>query len=493
MNRRCFYIAILASIAVSILIPASACQPQVSGAGNFIVQAYNGVREWFIMQGAGDRIEKIRRGDGVIQVLDENNVPVRGARVYYEQQSHDFLFGTGLAPLAENGPTAVNQDWAEALSALFNYGTAPFYWDSYEAQQGRSSAIMLEMVADWCEKRGITVKGHPLIWAESVPGWAPVGPDDMQKAQEKRVKEIAGEFCGTIDYWDVVNEPTMGAQVSTRVGKWMSQRTPVTVCADALGWARSACPTSTLIINDFRTDQDYQDLLQGIVRQKGKFDAIGIQSHMHRGNWPLYQVWDTCERFKDLDAPIHFTEVTVLSGNPRTGILSKEQPSEWPSTTAGEIEQADYTEKFYILLFSHPSVQAITWWDLSDSGAWQGAPAGLLRMDMTKKPAYNRLLTLVRDKWWSRGDVYTGDDGIARMRGFYGTYKIVVEKEGKRTATTIHIAGGLDNRLKVNLSGYRQPPPTPLYEMIWPYILAAVIITLIVLIGRWIARVRRRI
>ena len=492
MNRRCFNILALATITASLLLPSVACQAQSADSGNAIQQAYNGAREWFIMQGAGDRIEKVRKGDGSVLVLDENNVPVRGARVYYEQQSHDFLFGTNLALLAKNGPTAVNQEWAEACSALFNYGTAPFFWDSYEAAQGKTSATMLKMIAEWAEKKGITVKGHPLIWAESVPAWAPLPADDMQKAQEKRVKETVAEFCGMIDYWDVVNEPTMGARVNNPLGNWMASRTPVVVCSDALAWARSECPTSTLIVNDFRTDQDYRDLLQGIIRQKGKFDAIGIQSHMHRGNWPLYQVWDICERFKYFDVPIHFSEVTVLSGSPKTGI-SSEQPSEWPSTPAGEIEQADYVEKFYTMLFSHPSVQAITWWDLSDYGAWQGAPAGLLRQDMSRKPAYKRLLDLIRNKWWSRGDTYTGDDGIARMRGFYGTYKIIVEKEGKRTESTFHIANGLENRLKVNLPGYRQTPPTPLYEMIWPYVLAVVLITLIVLIGRWIARIRRRI
>jgi endo-1,4-beta-xylanase len=299
MNSRCFHILALAAIAVSLLLPAAACQTAGPDAGNVIQQAYNGVREWFIMQGAGDRIEKIRKGDGTVLVLDENNVPVRGARVYYEQQKQDFLFGTNLALLAKNGPTSVNQEWADACSALFNYGTVPFYWESYEAAQGQTSATMLKMIAEWAKKRGITIKGDPLIWANSLPSWAPIAADDMQKAQEKRVKETVAEFCGTIDYWDVVNEPTMGARVNNPLGNWMAARTPVTVSTDALAWARSACPTSTLIINDFRTDQDFRDLLQGITRQKGKFDAVGIQSHMHRGNWPLYQVWDTCERFKD--------------------------------------------------------------------------------------------------------------------------------------------------------------------------------------------------
>ena len=48
--------------------------------------------------------------------------------------------------------------------------------------------------------------------------------------------------------------------------------------------------------------------------------------------------------------------------------------------------------KFYTALFAHPAVQAITWWDFSDLGAWLGAPAGWLRRDMSPKPVYDRLM-----------------------------------------------------------------------------------------------------
>lgn len=492
MNNKYLNIMVLAMLVVVLVLPSAACASGSLDTGNLLVQGYNAAREWFIMQGANDRIEKIRKGDASILVLDDNNVPVRGARIYFEQQNHDFLFGSNLALLAKNGPYEVNQQWADAYVALFNYGTLPFYWDTYEPKQGITSESMLSQMADWAKKRGIIIKGQPLIWANSLPAWAPPAVDDMQTAQEKVVKDTVSTFCGKVDYWDVVNEPTMGPSVKNSLGNWMSVRTPATVCADALAWARSACPADTLIINDFRTDQDFRDLLQNVVRQKGKFDAIGIQSQMQRGNWPLWQVWDTCERFKDFDVPLHFSEVTVLSGNPKVGIADGQQ-GEWPSTPAGEAAQADYVEKFYTMLFSHPSVQAITWWDLSDYGALQGAPAGLLRADMTKKPAYNRLLNLVRNIWWTRGNIYTGDDGTARLRGFYGAYKLTIEKEGKRVEAELHLARGLDNKLKVKLTGYRQPPPTPLYLLIWPYVVAAVALTIIVLIWRAVDRIRRRI
>lgn len=490
--KRTIINVIMPIMLAALVLPAIACQSAGQDAGNPLVQAFNSAREWFIMQGAADRIEKLRKGDAAITVLDINNVPVRGARVYFEEQNHEFLFGSNMAMLAKNGPNAVNDQWADAYTSLFNYGTLPFNWDAYETKQGQPSENMLLMMADWAKKRGITTKGHPLIWSGSVPSWAPVPADDEQKVQEKRVKDTVAAFCGKVDIWDVVNEPTNGPRAANPVGNWMNTRTPSTVCVDALAWARAACPKSTLIINDFRTDQDFREILQAVVRQKGKFDAIGIQSHMHRGNWPLFQVWDTCERFKDFNVPIHFTGVTVLSGNPKVGI-GGEQGGDWPSTPAGEASQADYAEKIYTLLFSHPSVDAITWWDLSDYGAAQGAPAGLLRADMSRKPAYNRLLNLVRNQWWSRGNAYTGDDGVARFRGFYGTYKLTVEKEGKRVEANLQLARGLDNRLTVKLAGYRQPPPTPLYLLIWPYFTAAAAITIIILVWRYIDRLRRRI
>ena len=497
VKRRNLQIMALAIFTIALVLPAAACQQGGGDLGMTITQTLNNAREWFIMQGANDRIEQIRKGDVSISIVDDKGNAVRDARVYYEQQNHDFLFGSGLSPLGikEGGPNAINQQWADAYVALFNYGVLPFYWDSYEPVQGQTNEQLLRAMADWARKRSIATKGHPLVWADVTPSWAPPGVSELQAAEERHVKQIVGNFCGLVDYWDVVNEPTMGPRANSPIGSWMNSRTPAVVCTDALNWARSACPKSTLIINDYRTDQDFRDILQNIIRQKGKFDAIGLQSHMHRGNWPFYQVWDTCEKFKDFGVPIHFTEVTVLSGTPKSGISTSQSSSQasWPSTPAGELAQAEYVEKFYTLLFSHPSVAAITWWDFSDSGAWQGAPAGLLRADMSKKPAYDRLLKLVRAKWWSFGNVYTNMEGATSFRGFYGSYKIVVEKEGKRAETTLYLTRGIDNKVKVQLKGYIQKPPTPLYEQLWPYAVAIVVIVLAVLIIRWIMQIRRRI
>ena len=82
--------------------------------------------------------------------------------------------------------------------------------------------------------------------------------------------------------------------------------------------------------------------------------------------------------------------------------------------------QAEQVTKFYTTLFAHPAVQAITWWDFSDLGAWQGAPAGWLRKDMTPKPVYERLTSLIKGAWWwAQAETATDANGEANVRAFF--------------------------------------------------------------------------
>ncbi len=92
--------------------------------------------------------------------------------------------------------------------------------------------------------------------------------------------------------------------------------------------------------------------------------------------------------------------------------------------------------QFYTILFSHPAVQAITWWDFSDQGAWQGAPAGFVRADMTPKPSYDALMKLIKGKWWTRTEARVSRDGAAQFHGFYGDYKVSVKEHAHELSGT---------------------------------------------------------
>ncbi len=201
----------------------------------------------------------------------------------------------------------------------------------------------------------------------------------------------------------------------------------------AFARARHANPGATLVINDYVASDDYmQKVIAKLVDESGRplYDVIGVQCHQHRRAWSAAETWQICERFAKAGKPLHFTEATILSGQ-QGWELRKDNPQlDWTSTAEGERRQERDVAQFYTVLFSHPAVQAITWWDLSDQDAWQGAPAGLLRADMTPKPAYEALMRLVKGRWWTRTEVRVSRKGRAQFRGFYGEYRVTAEEGG---------------------------------------------------------------
>ena len=100
-----------------------------------------------------------------------------------------------------------------------------------------------------------------------------------------------------------------------------------------------------------------------------------------------------------------------------------------------EQKQADYVTKFYTTLFAHPAAQALTWWDFADRGAWQGAAAGFLRNDMSAKPVYDRLHSLIKGDWWTKAEGRTNANGDYTTRAFFGFHRLSAELPGGRTVT----------------------------------------------------------
>jgi endo-1,4-beta-xylanase len=113
--------------------------------------------------------------------------------------------------------------------------------------------------------------------------------------------------------------------------------------------------------------------------------------------------------------------------------LNDFQVDQWPTTPAGEDRQADQVVRHYRTLLSHPSVQAITYWGLSDGG-WLGAPGGFLRADGTPKPSYEALHALVKGEWWlAPTRLVTDATGRLRLRGFLGEYQLSVAGQAPST------------------------------------------------------------
>jgi GH35 family endo-1,4-beta-xylanase len=376
-----------------------------------------------ILEQAEARIDRHRKAKATLALVgpDGQRLP-SGTNCRIGQTRHKFLFGCNIFKLARCRTAEDNAAYAERFSELLNFATLPFYWWNYERRKGKPDDERTDQIVRWCKTHGITTKGHPLAWNYVDPPWLKDAPEEAMQLQMERIARCVRRFTGDINIWDVVNEAThydreqllkrapILTEVISRMGVGDYVRT-------AFRTARQANPNATLLINDYRTDPAYADkVISELVDENGKplYDAIGIQSHMHGGYWGAARAWEVCERHARFGKPLHFTETTVVSG-PRKG-------SDWVTTPQGEQRQAQRVTEFYTVLFSHPAVEAITWWDFTDQNAWQGAPAGLVRDDMTPKPAYERLHELIKGKWWTKADCETDAGGQVAFRGFLGDY-----------------------------------------------------------------------
>jgi len=435
MNRRLFLKTSAATTAFVLAKPAWAAERGESGPGDAEIMA----------QTKG-RIEQHRKGNGVIVVRDANGKPIPAATVKIEQTRHDFRFGCNFFMFGRLKDPQHEEQYRQRFAALLNFATLGFYWPMYERERGQPIYDYTDKVVDWSRQHGIQCKGHPLVWDFADPKWLPRDFAEIRALSNARVRDCVSRFQGRIDTWDVVNEPTHLGRFKTRMGEWAMSVGEVPYVTEHLKIARTANPKATLLVNDYRTDPPFYKILDGL-REDGKllFGAIGIQSHMHGGGWPLRKVWEVCDTYAKFGVPIHFTETTIVSG-PRLG------PGEnWgPTTPELEEKQAEYVVKFYTTLFAHPSVQALTWWDFSDQGAWQRAAAGFLRKDMSPKPVYDRLMALIKGEWWTKAEGKSDAQGQFTVRAYFGTHRVTVQSPGGQSVTKeVHWERGQANRFEV--------------------------------------------
>jgi len=378
-----------------------------------------------ILGNAEERIQKHRTAEATLRLVDAAGKPLANVAAHVKLARHEFKLGANAFRIGAIEDAALQAAYYDRFAALLNYATLPFYWGGYEPQPGATQEARLDVMAAWCHENRIAAKGHPLVWHEVFPRWAGALDDKEALARlEARVKEIVYRFQGRIGIWDVVNEATVSARFNNAVGRWMKARGAARCVADALRWAHGSNPKATLLYNDFNVSPAFEKLVQALLDARAPLRALGIQSHMHKGTWPIERVWRVCDTYARFGLPLHFTEATVLSGELKKDNDWHRRRDDWHTTPEGEKRQLDYGQRFYTVLFSHPAVEAITWWDFSDNGAWQGAPAGLVRRDMSPKPLYGWLVEAFHKRWVTNGKVTTDAAGAATLRCFFGEHDV---------------------------------------------------------------------
>lgn len=390
-------------------------------------------REREVVANTGAAIEKNRKAEATVRVIDAAGRPVPGARLTVEQTTHDFLFGANIFGFDRYRSEAQNAAYKQRFAELLNYATVGFYWRWYEQERGRPGYANTDKVVAWCREHGIRLKGHPLLWADEagVPMWSQGQPSpDIQR---QRVEQIMRRYQGKIEFWEVVNEPA---------------HLPGLKIDQPYRWARSADTSAYLIVNDYHVLSDggpaFFKLLTEAIQNGVPFDGIGIQAHEPRTmRFPLDRVQQTLDQYATLGKELHITEFEPAGSGQK--ITGSHRQGTWD-----EAAQAEYAEKFYRVCFAHPAVRAITWWDLGDQGSFIPG-GGMLRADLSPKPVYERLKRLIHEEWKTSAEGTTDGEGAFSFRGFLGAYKVVVAVQDRTVEQQLHLEKGQANALTISL------------------------------------------
>ncbi len=390
-------------------------------------------------------IEENRKGSLILTVKDQNGRPCPAAKASLKQKNHAFLYGANLFMLDELETEEKNRIYRERFPQAFNQATLPFYWDALEPEEGKlrfaadSPKIYRrpapDLCLDYCRANGITPKAHCLTYFNFTPDW--VDPHDVPKMKEKletRYRTLSERYRDEIHSWEVINELLCTEGLGTKYAFFKED--------DVLEWnfalAEKYFPNNELIINeapylwlirDYAYNRSpYYQIIERGLKNGARIDSIALQFHVfwkdkEKEMYDPRRLFDVLDLYGRFGLPIQISEITVPA---------------YSGSAEDEELQADLLEQLYSIWFSHKSVEMITYWNFVDGyAAWapQGDMTkgenvyygGLMRFDLTPKPAFERLCYLFNEKWHTEETAIADENGEIQMQGFFGDYQVEIE------------------------------------------------------------------
>ena len=272
---------------------------------------------------------------------------------------------------------------------------APATWDF----------AVLDRMWAWARSVGLPMRGTHHVWHSNMPAWFAANVTSANATQYMRdhIVALMGRYKGQFHSWNPVNEavlPTDGRPDGLRHTPWMELLGPQYI-AQAFTFAAQADPSATLVYNEFGLEEDSTaaarkrqftlQLLRHLKQQGVPIHALGMQSHI-----AAHSVINAAKLTTFMNAvaalglKIFITELDV-----------KDQtlPSDVAIRDAGVAEQY---RSFLTTVLTHPAVNTVILWGLSDRSTWLSGqaprndrlPVRVLPLDdqCQRKPAWSAIV-----------------------------------------------------------------------------------------------------
>ena len=353
-------------------------------------------------------IEKERKAQFTILVLNSRGKPMPWTEVRVRQLQHAFGFGTVVTPTALLDDSDHGELYRWHVLESFNQVEMSEGLDWEGPAEKRAATLE---AAEWLSEYEVQVRSHALFAAEGQL------PSDLASIRQDRtefrrrilehVREKVGAAKGMVAEWSV----PIALSADTELG--------VGLLAEVLRTAREADPQARLLVHAGNVLADGVDQAQltaviqairSLLETKAPVQGIALGSHSSERLLAPEKIQDVLDRFAELRLPITVTDHEI--------------------DTWDEDAQADYTRDFLTTVFAHPATVAC-----SVGGLWatdhSPANGAFYNASWSERLHFKSWREQVQKKWWSTATVTTNGKGVAKHKGFLGYYAIEVRGAGK--------------------------------------------------------------
>lgn len=293
---------------------------------------------------------------------------------------HDLLrTDAGYAALMAREAEVLVPEWAAKWSVL-------------QPREGEFDFSVLQEILAFAARNRQRVRGHTLLWHESLPAWLPPalaeGPARAGAVMETHIRTVLEATRPSIRDWDVLNEVVANPPGSDnpspipgdlRTSPWLRALGPDYIDR-AFRIARQVDPTLRLTLNDYGVEADNPAaaekrarllrLVRGMIQRRVPLDAIGIQAHLQmREPFRAEPLVAWLQELRGMGLALAVTELDVREPD----VLA-------PSVALRDAAVADRTAQFLEAAIAG-GVRTILTWGLSDRDSWLRLEPSVARPD----------------------------------------------------------------------------------------------------------------
>lgn len=406
-----------------------------------------------VKEEAINRIREHRMGDVELKIVLPNGKVAKNTPIKIELKRHDFLWGAVVSSW-----TFVNSGHSDKYKELYlKYFNAAGIENGLKPKQRKGALEKhAEVAFDWFHKNNFYLRGHTLTWEGinwSRPEEKKVYNDstlsDSEKA-EKLIKSYSRHFSHAIPKWDVrcwdvSNEPIDNNSVNDLLPEknthahWFKLADSIRKehnKEDVLlfqnqyqvisGTSNHALTLTKAGYKSVGRKALYAEMMDEQIAAGAKIEGIGFQSRL-RSDWPLItpdSIYGRLCYFDRFNLPYHATEFELRDSK---------------KVKFTEEQRQILSEYMMVMYFSHPKVEGFWHWTFADySRGRRDYP--LFNYDGTPNINGKIWIDLMEGFFNTSLNKKSGKSGKVNVKGYYGTYEVTAEVDGKPLKGTFNIS-----------------------------------------------------